>query len=79
MREFVMFVIGMLLMYLILQKPLKITIHHVNETIVPDVDDAKLKELEQKMLKEDPQNDNLYEQLDETIREVNDIMGGSDR
>ena len=79
MREFVMFIIGMLLMYLILQKPLKITVHHVNENIVPDVNETKLKELEEKMLKEDPQNDNLYEQLDETIREVNDIMGGSDR
>ena len=79
MREFVMFIIGMLLMYLILQKPLKISIHHTHEEIKHDIDEAKLHELEQKMLKEDPKEDNLYEQLDETIREVNDIMGGSDR
>lgn len=79
MLYLIIFVVGMLLMWLLLQKPLKIDVHHTYETIHPELDDEKLQALEQKMLKEDPTSDNLYEQLDQTIREVNDIMGGSDR
>ena len=35
--------------------------------------------LEEDMFKEDPKKDDLYDKLDETIAEINNIMGGSDR
>ena len=79
MTNFLFLVIGMLLMYLILQKPLKISVHHTHEDIKHPVDTVNVKELEQEMLKKDPVSDQLYADLDNILKETNDIMGGSDR
>jgi hypothetical protein len=35
--------------------------------------------LEQQMLKEDPKKDKLYQELDDALANIGDIMGGSDR
>lgn len=69
----------MLLMYLILQKPLQITIHHKNEDIFQPIEAKDVKELEQEMLKKDPVSDQLYDELDNILKATNDLMGGSDR
>ena len=61
------------------RRPLQITIHHKHEDIHPVFPDLDIDELEQDMLKEDPKMDDLYSKLDETLMEVNNIMGGSDR
>lgn len=79
MESFMFFVTGALLMYLILQKPLQITIHRVDDTPKNTYSKEELEELEEEMLKEDPKNDELYKKLDEVLVEVNDVMGGSDR
>lgn len=79
MDNLLFFVVGGLITYLILQKPLQIHIRHTHEDITPKISKVELNELEQQMLKPDQQNDNLYDDLTETITEVNNIMGGSDR
>lgn len=79
MELFTVFIIGMLVMYLIIRKPIEIRIHHINENKVSTQDAEDIRELEEKMFKEDPTMDDLYKKLDETISEVNNIMGGSDR
>jgi hypothetical protein len=82
MDNLLFFVTGGLLMYLILQRPLQITVHHKNENIVNVPKDINMDDLEEKMLKEDPKKDKMYEDLenlDKVIEDVNDIMGGSDR
>lgn len=61
------------------RRPLQITIHHKHEDIHPVLPDIDIDELEQDMLKENPKMDDLYSKLDETLMEVNNIMGGSDR
>lgn len=79
MENLLFFIIGALLVLLITKKPFKIIIeeHHIDDKkpITPIDMDA----LEEKMLKEDPKMDQAYKDLDETLKEVNDIMGGSDR
>lgn len=82
MEYLIFFVMGSLLTYVLLQKPLQITIHHKNENIVNVPKDINMDDLEEKMLKEDPKKDKMYEDLenlDKVIEDVNDIMGGSDR
>lgn len=79
MELFTAFIVGMLVMYLIIRKPVEICIHHVNESKISAQDAEDIRQLEEKMLKEDPTMDGLYQKLDETISEVNNIMGGSDR
>ena len=79
MESFMFFVTGALLMYLILQKPLQITIHRVDDTPKNTYSKEELEELEEEMLKEDPKNDEINKKLDEVLVEVNDVMGGSDR
>ena len=58
---------------------IKITVHHINENVVPTLDSPDLKELEQQMLdaKHDEQDD-LYD-TKAIISDVIDTMGGSDR
>ena len=69
----------MLIMWLILQKPLQITIHHKHENVVSPENQVDMDALEQKMLKEDPKKDQLYKELDDALANIGDIMGGSDR
>lgn len=79
MENLLFLVIGALLMHIFSRRPLQITIHHKHEDIHPVLPDLDMDELEQGMLKEDPKMDDLYNKLDETLMEVNNIMGGSDR
>lgn len=51
----------------------------MHETINPPISDVDMEALEEGMLKEDPNKDKLYEDLDTVIASVNDVMGGSDR
>lgn len=79
MENFFYFIVGALIMYLILQRPLKISVHHKYETITPPMD---LNELEDTMLKPDSKRDKMYEEeqdVADLMKEVSDVMGGSDR
>ena len=49
------------------------------EVIFASLTDIDMDKLEEDMFKEDPKKDDLYDKLDETIAEINNIMGGSDR
>lgn len=49
------------------------------ETVNPPISDVDMEALEEGMLKEDPNKDVLYSQLDTVLTDVNNIMGGSDR
>lgn len=79
MDNFIFFITGALLMYLILQKPLRIDINHTTNHKNTQLSEEEITELEQKMLTPDKKQDDLYENLDEVMTEVNNIMGGSDR
>ena len=79
MEMFTGFIVGMLLMYLILQRPLKIEIKNTAETVKPQFTQAHYDALEAKMLEDDPKKDALYDKLDEALVEVSNVMGGSDR
>lgn len=79
MENILFFITGMLLSYLILQRPLQITIHHKNENVVPPIAGLDMDTLEEKMLKADPKKDEMYKNFEEAMLEVNEVMGGSDR
>lgn len=72
-------VLGYLLTTIFTQKPLKFEVKHITEPTNPPISAEELEKLEQAMLKEDATKDELYKNLDETIVEVNNVMGGSDR
>jgi hypothetical protein len=58
---------------------IKITVHHINENVVPTLNQPDLKELEQQMLDEKPnEQDDLYD-TKAIMSDVIDTMGGSDR
>ena len=79
MDNLIFYILGMLIMWLILQKPLQITIHHKHENVISPENQVDIDALEQQMLKEDPKKDQLYKELDDTLANIGDIMGGSDR
>ena len=51
----------------------------MHENVNPPISDVDMEALEEGMLKEDPNKDKLYEDLDTVISSVNEVMGGSDR
>ena len=79
MENLLFLLIGGLLTLILTKKPLLVQVHHVHEDIKHDVTAVDMDKLEEDMLKDDPKKDDLYAKLDETLAEVNDIMGGSDR
>lgn len=79
MDNLICLVVGMLLMYLILQKPLQITIHHKNENIINTIPESEMPEMKDVMKKGDTEEDKAYEEMGTIISNVNDIFGGSDR
>ena len=79
MENLIFHILGMLIMWLILQKPLQITIHHKHENVISTNNLVDMDALEQQMLKEDPKKDQLYKELDDALADLGDIMGGSDR
>lgn len=79
MDNFVHLIIGMLLMYLILQKPLQITIHHKNENVVKPVPENIIPKMSEVLKENDKQEDDAYEEMGSILGEVNKIFGGSDR
>ena len=83
MDNFFYFMMGFLISYLILRKPIRFTVRHEYKYYDEPKPDIDLEKLEEKMLKEDPKMDVAYdkfsENMDEVIKDVNNIMGGSDR
>ena len=79
MTNLLFFVIGFVLAIVLMEKPIKIDLHHTYKTEYSELPDVDMSALEEKMLKEDPKVDRLYEDFDKTLQEVNEIMGGSDR
>jgi len=79
MDNLLFLLIGGLLTLTFTKKPLLIQVHHVHEDVKHGVTDIDIDKLEEDMFKEDPKKDDLYDKLDETIAEINNIMGGSDR
>ena len=83
MEEFINFLGDFLLWFitcLVFSKGIiKITVHHINENIVPSPEDLNMDKLEDEMLDEhqDPK-DELYE-TKAIMNDVIDTMGGSDR
>lgn len=58
---------------------IKITVHHINENVVPKVTELDLNELEKQMLNKKPdEQDDLYD-TKAIMTDVIDTMGGSDR
>lgn len=79
MDNLLFLLIGMLLTLTFTKKPLLIQVHHVHEDVKHGIDPVDMDKLEEDMLKEDQKKDDLYAKLDETLIEINNIMGGSDR
>ena len=79
MENLLFFLIGGLLSYIFTKLPIQITVHHKYENIKPPVSDLDMEKMEEQMLKDDPKKDDLYEKFEETLADVNNIMGGSDR
>ena len=79
MDNLLFLLIGGLLTLIFTKKPLLIQVHHIHEAVKRGVTDIDIDKLEEDMFKEDPKKDDLYDKLDETIAEINNIMGGSDR
>lgn len=86
MGNFVAFIVGFVLSYLLFNKEIRILVHHKHEEIKPLVKTVDLEEIEKKMLEEDPKMDEKYERFEseqknisDVLAEVSDIMGGSDR
>lgn len=66
-------------MYLILQKPLQITIHHKHENVVKPVPENIIPKMSEVLKENDKQEDDAYEEMGSILGEVNKIFGGSDR
>lgn len=66
-------------MYLILQKPLQITIHHKNENIVKPLPENTIPKMSEVLKENDKSEDDAYEEMGNVLGEVNKIFGGSDR
>lgn len=86
MGNFVAFIVGFVLSYLLFNKEIRILVHHKHEEIKPLVKTVDLEEIEKKMLEKDPKMDEKYERFEseqkdisDVLAEVSDIMGGSDR
>ena len=79
MDNFICLITGMLLMYLILQKPLQITIHHKNENVIKPVPENAIPKMSEVLKENDKQEDDAYEEMGSILGEVNKIFGGSDR
>lgn len=82
MEYLVFLLIGVLLTLVFTKKSIKIEVHHIHEDINPVQAKIDLAELEQTMLKEDPETDAKYDdlaQVAQTVSDIGDIMGGSDR
>ena len=79
MDNFVHLIIGMLLMYLILQKPLQITILHKNGNVIKPVPENAIPKMSEVLKENDKQEDDAYEEMGSILGEVNKIFGGSDR
>lgn len=73
------FIIGVLFTLIFTRKPIQIQVHHKYENINHPLDTIDMVALEEEMLKKDPKSDAKYEDLDEIMIQVNEIMGGSDR
>lgn len=86
MGNFVAFIVGFMISFLLFNREIKINIHHKHEEIKPLVKPVDLEEIEKKMLEEDPKMDEKYERFEseqknisDVLMEVSNIMGGSDR
>lgn len=86
MGNFVAFIVGFVLSYLLFNKEIRILVHHKHEEIKPLVKTVDLEEIEKKMLEKDPKMDEKYERFEseqknisDVLAEVSNIMGGSDR
>lgn len=73
------FLLGFLTCLIFSKGIIKITVHHINENVVPTLDSPDLKDLEQQMLDEKPDaQDDLYD-TKAIMSDVIETMGGSDR
>lgn len=79
MLNLLFFLLGCLITLILTKQPLQVKVHHQYENINPPISDVDMDALEEGMLKEDPNKDKLYENLDTVLKDVNEIMGGSDR
>ena len=79
MDNLIFFVIGGLLVYLVMQRPLQITIHHKNENIIHELPESAMIKMADVINKIDPAEDKTYEEMGKVMDNVSEIFGGSDR
>lgn len=79
MDNLIFFIVGGLLMWLILQKPLQITVHHKNENIIPELPEEVMPKMSDIDKTKDPEEDKVYEEMGKIMDNVTEIFGGSDR
>ena len=79
MDNLIFFVVGGLLMWLILQKPLQITVHHKNENIIPEIPETTMPKMSDIEKTAEPEEDKTYEEMGKIMDNVQEIFGGSDR
>lgn len=70
---------GAFIMYLLVQKPIKIQVHHIHEEVKDQLSRSEIESLEEDMNKPDPKQDQFEQNLNEAINNIDSIMGGSDR
>ena len=70
---------GAFIMYFLLQKPIKIQVHHIHEDVKNQLSREEIASLEEAMNKPDPKQDQFDQDLNEAINNIDEIMGGSDR
>ena len=70
---------GASIMYFLLQKPIKIQVHHIHEDVKEQLSREEIANLEEAMNKPDPKQDQFDQDLNEAINNIDAIMGGSDR
>ncbi len=75
MECIIFFLLGAVVSLVLTRAPIKIEVHHKNETVLPPVTEENLRTLEEQMTKPDAKMDQVYEE----INKLSDIMGGSDR
>ena len=79
MDNLICFLSGFLICYLLIKKPLEITIHHTNKNIVEQIPEDVMPKMSEALKENDAEEDKTYKEMGTLISNVQEIFGGSDR
>ena len=83
MDNVIFFLIGMILAFFVVGKPINIVIHHKNENLMPHIPEKEMPKMSDVLDKVDAEEDKAYKNMDNTIKEINEVVssvfGGRDR